>query len=59
VVQRPADGGVTLVVGVDGMGLFDGIGAEQVVEGVPAGGVFDEQVRSGEFGQQLSRTRRR
>jgi hypothetical protein len=41
VVKHTADGGVALLVGVS-VGEFCGISAEQVVEGVPAGGRLDE-----------------
>jgi hypothetical protein len=39
--------------------LFSGVGPEQVVEGVPAGTVFGEQVPKGQFGQQRANPARR
>jgi len=54
VVQRPVGRGAALLVGVDGVGLVGGVGAEQVVEGVPAGGVLADQARPGQLGQQWS-----
>jgi hypothetical protein len=36
-------------------GLLDGVGAEQVVTGVPAGLVLADQVRPGQLGQQPPR----
>lgn len=43
---------MTVMVAVVGMSLFNGVSAQQVVEGVPAGAVLGEQVRVGQFGQQ-------
>jgi hypothetical protein len=52
VVEDPVDGGVALGVGVVGVGEVGGVGAQQVVEGVPAGGGLGEQVCPGQLGQQ-------
>src|SRR5262249_23186955 len=42
VFQQPADRSVTLVGSVASVGEVGGVGTQQVVEGVPAGGVFGE-----------------
>src|SRR6202035_2595060 len=55
VVEDTARCCVTGVAAVVCVGLFRGIGAEQVVEGVPAGNGFGEQVRAGQFVQQRAR----
>jgi hypothetical protein len=52
VVQCPVHGGVPLGVGVDEVRLFGRVGAEEVVEGVPAGGVLDDEVGPGQLGEQ-------
>jgi hypothetical protein len=52
VIQKPVHGRVAVLVEVEGVGEVLGIGAEQVVEDVPAREVFDDQVRIGQFGQQ-------
>ena len=38
VVEHPADGGIALRFAVGVAGLLGGVGAQQVVQGVPAGG---------------------
>ena len=58
VVQRPADGRPPGGIAVEGAGLLGGVGAQQVMEGVTAGGVLGDQVRAGKFGQQVARLRR-
>jgi hypothetical protein len=52
VIQHLLDGGVALIGSVEPVQLFGGVGAEQVVEGVPAGDVLDDQVGAGQLGQQ-------
>jgi hypothetical protein len=52
VVKQPVDGDATLLVEVDAAGKVCGIGAQQVVEAVAAGGGLDDQVRLGQLGQQ-------
>jgi hypothetical protein len=52
VVQQSGGRGVAVLVGVEGVGEFGGVGAQQVVEDVPAGDVFGEQTRPGQLGQQ-------
>jgi hypothetical protein len=42
---------VLFFVGVVGAGLVGGVGAEQVVEGVAAGGVLGQQVGGGQFAE--------
>ncbi len=54
-VEHPVGGGVALVLGIDEVGLFGGVSAQQIVEGVPAGNVFDDQVCADEFGEQRPR----
>jgi len=39
VVEHPVGGGVPLLLRIGGVGQVGGVGAQQVVEGVPAGGV--------------------
>jgi hypothetical protein len=43
---------VALLVGVGAVGQLGGVGAQQVVQGVPAGVVFGEQTGPHQFGQQ-------
>ncbi len=50
VVEYPAERGVPVAVGLDTVGEFGGVGAEQVVEGVPAGGVLREQPGADQLG---------
>ena len=57
VVERPADRRPPGGVAVEGAGLLGGVGAQQVMEGVTAGGVLGDQVRAGQFGQQVARLR--
>ncbi len=45
---------VSDVLAVVCLGLFGSVGTKQVVEGVPAGSWLGEQVRAGQFGQQLA-----
>ena len=40
------------LVGVEVVGEVGGVGAQQVVEGVPARGVLDDQVGAGQLAQQ-------
>ena len=54
VVEHPADGGVALGLAVGVAGLLGGVGAQQVVEGVPAGDVLGDQVRAGQLAQQAA-----
>jgi hypothetical protein len=42
---------VAVLVGVDAVGQVGGVGTQQVVEGVPAGDVLDQQTRQGQLGQ--------
>lgn len=51
VVKGPVDGGIALGSAVLGSGLVGGIGAQQVVEGIPAGNMLDDQAAAGEFVQ--------
>ena len=57
VVEDPADGGVAVGLGVEVAGLVGGVGAEQVVEGVPAGCVLGDQAVAGELAQQAAGSR--
>jgi hypothetical protein len=52
VVEGPADGFAPFGLGVGVTGLGGGVSPEQVVEGVPAGGVLGDQVDSGQLAQQ-------
>ena len=54
VIQEPIDDGSQLGTGVKSAGLLGGIGAEQVVEGVPAGNVLGDQAGTGELAEQLA-----
>ena len=47
VVEHPADGGVALRFAAGVAGLLGGVGAQQVVQGVPAGETLGDQVRAG------------
>jgi hypothetical protein len=51
VVQHPADRGGPLGLGLGGAGLVGGVGAQQVVQRIPARDMLGDQVRAGEFGQ--------
>jgi hypothetical protein len=44
VVEDAPGGSAAFLVGVGGVGELGGVGAEQVVQGVPAGGVLVDQV---------------
>jgi hypothetical protein len=50
VVECLVDGGLALVLVVEGPGLVGGVGAKQVVEGIPAGNVLGDQAVAGELG---------
>jgi len=52
VVEDPADGGVAAGLAAGVVGLLGGVGAQQVVEGVPAGDVLGDQVGAGQLAQQ-------
>ena len=52
VVQHPADGRVTVLVRIHHEGLFGGVCAQQVVEGIAARGVLRQQMRASKLGQQ-------
>ena len=52
VVEHPVHRRVPLPVVVVGVCLLGGVGAQQVVAGVPARDVFSEQVRPGQLGQE-------
>ena len=54
VVEHPADGLAPVGVAVGVVGLLGGVGAQQVVEGVPAGDVLGDQVRAGQLAQQAA-----
>jgi hypothetical protein len=51
VVEHPLPGRAPLSITVDGAGQFGGVGTEQVVECVPAGGPLGDQVRTSQLGQ--------
>jgi hypothetical protein len=51
VVEQPALGRFPVVLGINGVGEFGGVGAEQLMKPVPAWNVFCEQVRPGQLGQ--------
>jgi hypothetical protein len=51
VVKHPAQCPVLFFAGVVGAGLVGGVGAQQVVEGIAAGGVLGQQVSGGQFVQ--------
>jgi hypothetical protein len=55
VVEHPADGGVAVGGAVGVAGLLGGVGAQQVMQGVPAGHVLGDQVRAGQLAQQAAR----
>jgi hypothetical protein len=52
VVEHPVRGGAALAVRIDAVGKVRRKGAQQVMEGVPAGDRLDEQVRVDQLGQQ-------
>src|SRR5580692_3291004 len=52
VVEHPANGLTPAGVAVGALGLLGGVGAQQVVERVPAGNVLGDQVRAGQPLQQ-------
>jgi hypothetical protein len=54
VVDQPADGGPALALTVMGAGLLGGVGAEQLVDGVPAGEVLAQYVGAAEFAEHLA-----
>ena len=54
VVEDPADSGLALGGAVGVVGPGGGVGAEQVVEGIPAGDVLRDQVRAGQLAQQAA-----
>jgi hypothetical protein len=51
-VEEPTHSSAAGTVVVVDTRQFSGVGPEQVVEGVPAGAVFGEQVPAAQFGQQ-------
>src|SRR2546423_9755576 len=59
VVEDAVGCGVALAVGVGGVREVDGVGTQQVMKDVPAGGVFDDQVGPVQFGQQRPGLRQR
>jgi len=54
VVEHPADRGIAVGLANDVVGLLGCVGAQQVVEGVPAGEVLGDQVRAGQLAQQAA-----
>jgi hypothetical protein len=54
VIQDPVGGGGAVVFAVGVARLAGGVGAEQVVEGVPAGGVLGDQAVAGKFAQEAA-----
>jgi hypothetical protein len=51
-VEDAVDGSVALGAGVGGVGQPGGVGAQQVVQRISAGGVLVEQIGPHQFGQQ-------
>lgn len=51
-VEHALDRRAPEVVAFTDAGLFSGVSAQQVVEGITARSLFGEQVRAGQFGQQ-------
>jgi len=54
VVECPAGGGVPVGLAAGVAGLLGGVGAQQIVEGVPAGDVLGQQAGAGQPGQCLA-----
>src|SRR5262249_59521624 len=54
VVEHPADGGVAAGLADGVLGLFGGVGAQQVVAGVPAGEGLGGQVGAGQVAPQAA-----
>lgn len=55
VLVQPVHGRPALGLAVLGVRQFGGVGAEQVVEGVPAGDMLVDEVHTRELGQQQPR----
>src|SRR5262249_11421087 len=49
VVKEAVGGAAALLVGIGGVGQVGGVGTQQVMEGVPAGGVLGEQAGPGQL----------
>ena len=54
VVENAAYCRLALLFAVVAVGQLGGVGAEQVVQAVPAGGVFEEKVGVGQLGKKLA-----
>jgi hypothetical protein len=54
VVEHSSDGGIALGLVGCLVGLLGGVGAQQVMEGVPARNVLGDQVRAGQLAQQAA-----
>jgi hypothetical protein len=50
-INHAEHGGAPVGLGVVGVGEFGGVGTQQVMEGVPAGSGFGDQMDISQFGQ--------